>query len=166
MCSYPQCYVHKNVDLLKNVRMHPCFLGDGEKRVSQNFLKKLLWYVDMGEDYTSQSRFGLGWYNPHLNSFYRCIAVHFQNSKIQKLVVCADKKMFLHLLPSEPELFWDFVLLAHLNFQFQRETFKIKLLASSTVSDFVFVVSICNTNDCFWTLKMASQKSSQISQNS
>ena len=29
----------------------------------------ILWYVDMGEDYTSQSRSQFDWYNPHLYSF-------------------------------------------------------------------------------------------------
>ena len=47
-----------------------------KNRYVKNF--KLLWYVDVGEDYTSQSQSEFVWYDPHLYN-YCCAAWFYSN---------------------------------------------------------------------------------------
>ena len=72
--SSPQFYVHINGKLFLHAFMQLCLvrlwlLCDGEKTGESKSFLKSLWYVDMGENYTSQSRSEFDWYNPHLNNY-------------------------------------------------------------------------------------------------
>ena len=56
-----QFYVHINVELYIRDSIH---LFGGEKQIFY-----FLWYVEIGEDYTTQSRSDFDWYNPHLYNY-------------------------------------------------------------------------------------------------
>ena len=70
----PQFYVHINAKLFIHAFIHLGLVllwllcGREKTGESKSFLKSL-WYVDMGENYTSQSRSEFDWYNPHLNNY-------------------------------------------------------------------------------------------------
>ena len=76
-CNFSsQFFVHINVELYIHAFMHPClvqlrFSCDGEKTGKWNIFLKCLWYVNMGEDYTTQSRIGFDWHYPHLFKYFR-----------------------------------------------------------------------------------------------
>ena len=70
----PQFYVHINAKLFIHAFIHlslvPLWLlCGGEKTGESKSFLQFLWYVDMGENYTSQSRSDFDWYIPHLKNY-------------------------------------------------------------------------------------------------
>ena len=77
----PQFYVHINAKLFVHAFMHLCLvrlwlLCGGEKTVESNTFLKILWYVDMGEDYASQTRSAFDWKNPHPCNYLHPLLFH------------------------------------------------------------------------------------------
>ena len=61
--------------------MHLCLvrlwlLCGGEKTVESNTFLKILWYVDIGEDYASQTRSAFDWNNPHPCNYLHPLLFH------------------------------------------------------------------------------------------
>ena len=94
--------------------MHLCLvrlalLCGGEKNCESKVFLKFLWYVDMGEDYASQTRSVFDWYNPHLNNslhpslFYKTVGFFHSRLNVEVQVkfspqfyVHINAKLFVH----------------------------------------------------------------------
>ena len=103
----PQFYVHINAKLFIHAFIHlslvPLWLSCGGEKTgeSKSFLQ-FLWYVDMGENYTSQSRSEFDWYIPHLKNylhpllFYKTLGF-FQSRLNEKVQVYFSPQIYVHI---------------------------------------------------------------------
>ena len=87
--------------------MHLCLvrlwlLCGGEKTVESNTFLKILWYVDIGEDYASQTRSAFDWNNPqpynylHPLLFYKTVGF-FQSRLNEKVQVYFSPQFSVHV---------------------------------------------------------------------
>ena len=103
----PQFYVHINGKLFLHAFIQLCLvrlwlLCGGEKTVESNTFLKILWYVDMGEDYASQTRSAFDWNNPHPCNYLHPLLFYktagfFQSRLNEKVQVNFSPQFYVHI---------------------------------------------------------------------
>ena len=106
--------IHIKAKLFMQAFMHLCLvrlwlLSGGEKTVESNTFFKILWYVNMGEDYANETRSAFNWNNPHLYNylhpllFYKTVGFFHSRLNVEVQVnfspqfyVHINAKLFIH----------------------------------------------------------------------